>query len=98
MVSERLVVCSLMPMPSSRDAPKFTGRNLREFLVDYEVGTREAGWEESQKCKQLPLYCKKSVRDLVSTFEEVVHGKGWDSLKNKLSDLYQSDYHKPRYS
>ncbi|KAF9508070.1 hypothetical protein BS47DRAFT_1398118 [Hydnum rufescens UP504] len=87
-----------MPMPSSRDAPKFTGRNLREFLVDYEMGTGEAGWDESQKCKQLPLYCKKAVRDLISTFEEVTSGHGWDALKKRLSDLYQPDYHKPHYT
>ncbi|KAF9521213.1 hypothetical protein BS47DRAFT_1357118 [Hydnum rufescens UP504] len=85
-------------MISERDAPKFTGRNLREFLADYEVGTGEAGWDESQKCKQLPLYCKKAVRDLTSTFEEVTSGHGWDALKKRLSDLYQPDYHKPHYT
>ena len=96
--SERLIVRSSMPMPSSRDAPRFTGKNLREFLADYEIGTSGAGWDESQKCKRLPLYCKRPMRDLIGTFDEVVNGKDWASLKRKLSDLYHPDYYRPRYT
>lgn len=87
-----------MPMPSSRDAPKFTGKNLREFLADYEIGTGEAGWSEDQKCKQLPLYCSRKVRDLVSTYEEVISGQHWSTLKRRLLDSFHPEYFRPRYS
>jgi hypothetical protein len=87
-----------MPMPSSEGAPKFNGRNLKEFLNDYEIGTEEAGWDERQKCTNLPLYCKRPMRDLISTFEEVISGHGWSSLKRKLSNHYHPDIYRPRYS
>ena len=96
--SERWIVRSSMPMPSSGDAPRFTGKNLKEFLSDYEIGTEEAGWDERHRCTKLPLYCKRPMRDLISTFEEVASGQGWESLKKKLADHYHPDIYKPRYS
>jgi hypothetical protein len=93
--SKKLVVKSSMPMPSSRDAPRFAGKNLREFLADYKIGTGEAGWTEHQKCRQLPLYCKCPMR---CTFEEVVSTNNWTSLKKKLSDLYHPEYYQPHYT
>ncbi|KAF9505241.1 hypothetical protein BS47DRAFT_1368225 [Hydnum rufescens UP504] len=54
---DTMMVRAAMPMPSSRDAPRFTGKNLQEFLADYEIGTSEAGWTDKKKCSQIPLYC-----------------------------------------
>ena len=76
-----VVVCSAMPMPSSCDAPHFTGQNLHEFLADFEVCTGEARWNEEAKCRQLPYYCKHYMQDLVHTFPEVRNGSGWETLK-----------------
>ncbi|KAF9504700.1 hypothetical protein BS47DRAFT_1368609 [Hydnum rufescens UP504] len=75
-----------MPMPSSRDAPRFTGKNLREFLADYEIGTSEAGWTDKKKCSQIPLYCRQSIQHLVSTLEEQL-AKYYQEYKTQVEYL-----------
>jgi hypothetical protein len=94
---EVLVMRSAMPMPSAVDAPTFTGKNLRIFLNDYNVGTSEAGWPDPKKCERLPFYCSSKPRLSVVKMAAFKAGD-WKALEKELATHYHLEEYQPKYS
>lgn len=86
-----------MPLPSSLDAPRFDGTNLREFLTNYTIATEEVGWTNEQRCRRLPLYANTTQRDFIEALEEVTTGVDWNALQDRLKEYYH-ETRQPRFT
>lgn len=86
-----------MPMPSSRHAPQFRGRNLRAFLDDYNIATKGAGWNDAQKCKYLHTYCSRNTRELVRKLNSRSRND-WNATVRDLLSYYHAEDRPERYT
>ena len=87
----------VMPMPSSDQAPRFKGNNLRSFLEDYNMATGNAGWTNRQKCKNIYMYCNRETRNLVRKLGPQERGN-WKGTIEALHKLYIGDEYADKYS
>ena len=87
----------VMPMPSSDDAPKFRGTNLRSFLEDYNMVADNAAWTDKQKCEHIFKYCTNDTRDLVRALEPRKRGN-WADTMVMLREMYIGDEHAAKYT
>ncbi|KAM0321850.1 hypothetical protein ACHAQA_009855 [Verticillium albo-atrum] len=67
---------AMMPMPGSSSAPRFTGDNLREFLIDYEDACRLAGLGEKEKVANITVYIDKDDRYLIEPLVRTAQAEG----------------------
>jgi hypothetical protein len=82
--------------PHSRDAPRFKGKRILCFLVEYEFCTTAAHLTASQTICQITHYCDlKSERFIESLCE--YNEEDWDASKSHLLEFYPSEEEKPNY-
>ncbi|KAF8310321.1 hypothetical protein DL93DRAFT_2035738, partial [Clavulina sp. PMI_390] len=86
-----------MPFPSSTDAPRFKGNNLKSFLEDYNISTEGAGWSDKKKCENLHSYCSSKARDFVKKLPERKRGD-WPATVKRLVQFYTAGDPSERYS
>lgn len=86
-----------MPLPRSRDAPRFNGHQLKQFLGDYELAAEEAGWSNRKMCKELYKYCNRGEADLVEQFDET-NGDDWNAMRKALERYHGTDLTKKKQS
>ena len=86
-----------MPMPSSLDAPQFTGCNLLRFLDDYEMAADNVGWTDEQKCDHIYKYCVWEEKSLIKAL--CPHKEGdWKGTVEMMKQLYSGKDHTDKYS
>lgn len=80
-----------MPIPRSKEAPRFKGdpKKLVDFLEDFETCALTAKLDSDGKCKQVVRYVSEEVRDLIETLDSF-DNKDWKALKSELLKLYGS--------
>lgn len=88
---------SAMPMPSSDQAPRFKGSNLRSFLEDYNMVADSAGWTGRQKCEHVFMYCNRETRELVRKLKPRERGN-WIGTMQMLHQLYLADDRNDKYT
>jgi hypothetical protein len=75
--------------PTDANAPIFDGRNITEFLEEYNFECDRVCWNEETRKLQLPYFCtqryKAFVRKLPSYYNKEV---SWESYQKELSSLY----------
>ncbi|KAF8304849.1 hypothetical protein DL93DRAFT_2026686, partial [Clavulina sp. PMI_390] len=86
-----------MPNPHSRDAPRFRGKHLRQFLEDYNTSANNAGWNDERKCEELVNYCSGTARDIVAEDIPEVDKRDWEGVKQRLFELYDPKGGRHRY-
>ena len=77
----------VMPAPGQPGAPEFTGEEVSEFLDHWEMFCEDYGFNGDEKCRRLPRYCTKPVKELV----EILSGyadRNWNMLKKELKELF----------
>ena len=79
-----------MPIPSSDQAPRFRGNNLKRFLEDYNIAAEGAGWSDEQKCENLHSYCGHHTREIVKKLPERKR-LDWGATKQRLIELYVAE-------
>ena len=87
-----------MPIPTDGKAPRFTGKDIKGFLIDYDALCTQAGYTDNQKCTNFPRYCKKEVRDFVKYLDQVLNPGTFDDLKRVLKIYYGPSDHKKNYT
>jgi hypothetical protein len=90
LVTQMRSPASPMPMPSSEQAPRFKGSNLRSFLDDYDMAADGARWTSRQKCKNIYKYCTGSTRNFVRKLEARRDGD-WNGTVKALMEFYPPD-------
>src|SRR6266436_3726923 len=80
-VNVHLNMLSQMPSPH--------GKNIEEFLTEYEHFAEHANLTENKKCQEIRIYFtkrEKRILDVLSGYRE----ENWRSLKRELHSLYMS--------
>ena len=86
-----------MPSPRSKTAPRFNGKNLTEFINEYEIHAKAAMLEKDEKAKLLMSYLSMKIRHTVEDLPEF-KAKNWDKMVERLNRLYYSADHRYRPS
>ncbi|OSX64603.1 hypothetical protein POSPLADRAFT_1135772, partial [Postia placenta MAD-698-R-SB12] len=77
-----------MPAPGSRRAPKFRGKGLEAFLVDFEKLAKRAGLKDGDLPTEVLSYCSTSVRELLRRNAKF-KGKDWEDAKKAMRLFYR---------
>src|SRR5271156_4631051 len=64
-----------MPGRHSRDAPRFKGKCLDDFLHDFEALASLAGLNDKQKCQWIAVYSKDHARNFIETLKSFNDGE-----------------------
>ena len=81
-----------MPAPRAKEAPRFKGEYLKDFLDEFEILAKAAGISDAERCDYLTRYCccdksgfdhKRFVKGLKEYLET-----DWKKLKACLAKCY----------
>jgi hypothetical protein len=81
-----------MPAPRAKEAPRFKGEYLKDFLDEFEILAKAAGISDAERCDYLARYCcrdksgfdhKRFVKGLKEYLET-----DWKKLKARLAKCY----------
>src|SRR6266436_8298817 len=95
-VNVHLNMLSRMPAPRGKSILRFRGKNIEEFLSEYEHFAEHANLTENKKCQEIRIYFakrEKHVLDVLSGYRE----ENWRSLKRELHSLYTLLFEKRTY-
>ena len=82
----------LMPAPRVKEAPRFKGEYLKDFLDEFEILAKAAGISDAEHCDYLTHYCccdksgfdhKRFIKGLKEYLET-----DWKKLKTRLTKCY----------
>ncbi|HEU4342387.1 MAG TPA: retropepsin-like aspartic protease [Candidatus Binatia bacterium] len=80
-------VYGVMPRPGQPGALHFDGRNVTEFLENWDLECNVFGYSADDKCTHLPSYCDKTLRKVVKDLPGYAN-KNWDTLQLDLKGLF----------
>ena len=69
MATAAVRVSAAMPRPGQPGALSFDGMEVTEFLERWNFECEDFGIADTQKCRRLPYYCVKEVKDIVEYLE-----------------------------
>jgi hypothetical protein len=78
---------AIMPRPGQPGAMEFDGRNVTEFLEDWDLQCEDYGLSGPQKCARFPNYCTPTVKELVKLLPGYTT-PDWDVLRASLKEAY----------
>src|SRR5271154_5968512 len=78
-----------MPGRHSRDAPKFRGKRLDDFLHDFEALATLAGLDDKHKCRWIAAYSKENARNFIETLDSFDKGD-YTTLIKDLKENFPS--------
>ena len=81
------VVYAVMPRPGQSGALHFDGRNVIEFLENWDLECNIFGYSPGEKCLHLPSYCEKTLRNVVKDLLGYI-ARDWSVLQNDLKALF----------
>ena len=81
-----------MPAPRSREAPRFKGKYIKEFLDEFETLAKAAGISDKERCHYLARYCREDKKHFdhkrfVKSLQEYQE-ENWPELKKTLELSY----------
>ena len=82
-----------MPSPRSKTAPRFNGKNLTEFVNEYNIHAKAAMLDKEEKAKLLMSYLSTKIKRTVEDLPEFKANE-WDKMLDPLNRLYYSADHK----
>ena len=77
----------IMPRPGQPGAMEFDGRNVTEFLDEWNLECEDFGLGATQRCARFPNYCIPTIKDTVKILPGYL-AKDWVMLQNDLRKLY----------
>src|SRR5258708_23243956 len=95
-VNVHLNMLSRMPSPRGKSSLRFRGKNIEEFLMEYEHFAEHANLTEEKKCQEVRIYFARKEKRVLDVLEGYVTGN-WRSLKRELRSLYTSSAEKKTY-
>src|SRR5258708_16806681 len=95
-VNVHLNMLSRMPSPRGKSSLRFRGKNIEEFLMEYEHFAEHANLTEEKKCQEIRIYFAKKEKRVLDVLEGYLTGN-WRSLKRELRSLYTSSSEKRTY-
>src|SRR6266436_4350312 len=87
---------SLMPSPSGKDSLHFQGKDIEDFLSEYEHFAAHASLTNEVKCQEIRIYFSKKERHVLDVLDSYAR-EDWRALKQDLCSLYTSSAEKRTY-
>ena len=94
--THKLNMLSRMPSPHGRNSLWFQGRDVEDFLSEYEHFAEHANLMEDMTCREIRVYFSKRERRVLDVLDSYAHGD-WGALKQDLRSLYTSLAEKRTY-
>jgi len=88
------VIGATMPRPGQPGAMKFDGKNISEFLEEWNIECEDFGLGDAQRCARFPNYCTPEIKDTVKILPGYIT-TDWALLQSDVKRLYWP-HDKPR--
>jgi len=92
----QLNMLSRMPSPRGKSSLRFRGKDIDEFLSEYEHAAEHANLTDEKKCEEIRIYFARKEKRVLDILEGYVRGD-WRNLKRELRSLYTSSAEKKSY-
>src|SRR5258708_27871989 len=92
----KLNMISLMPSPCGKDSLHFQGKDIEDFLSEYEHFAAHTSLTDEVKCQEIRIYFSKKERHVLDVLDSYARGD-WRALKQDLRSLYTSLAEKRTY-
>ena len=92
----QLNVLSRMPSPRGKNALRFRGKDIEDFLTEYEHAADHANLTDEKKCEEIRIYFAKKEKRVIDVLDGFIHGD-WRALKRELRSLYTSSAERKTY-
>src|SRR6266436_6923211 len=76
--------------------PGIHGKNILEFLMEYEHAAEHANLMNEKKCQELRIYFMKKEKHILDVLEGYIN-EDWQELRKELMSLYTSSEEKKTY-
>ncbi|KAJ3831351.1 hypothetical protein F5878DRAFT_667646 [Lentinula raphanica] len=101
-LSQRPAIIMPMPVPGMPDAPKFEGRDAKEFLEQIEAHGHRAGiTDQDRLVDYIVRYSSRSIRSdirFMPEFDAEVENKTWSAAKRMLLQMFSAHEEPPDVS
>ena len=87
---------SHMPSPHSKNSLQFCGKDIEEFLTEYEHAAEHANLTDEKRCEEIRIYFSRKEKQVLEVLDGYVQGD-WRSLKRELRSLYTSSAERKMY-
>ena len=87
---------SRMPGIHGKNSLHFRGKNILEFLMEYEHAAKHANLTNKKKCQELRIYFMKKEKCILDVLEGYIN-ENWQELRKELMSLYTSLEEKKTY-
>src|SRR2546423_1264510 len=78
---------AVMPRPGQPGAMQFDGKNITEFLEEWNIECEDFGLDEPQRCVRFPNYCIPTIKETVKLLPGYVT-PDWTTLQADVKKLY----------
>ncbi len=85
-----------MPGIHGKNSLHFHGKNILEFLMEYEHAAEHANLMNEKKCQELRIYFTKKEKHILDVLEGYIN-EDWQELRKELMSLYTSSEEKKTY-
>ncbi|KAJ3816901.1 hypothetical protein F5880DRAFT_1633931 [Lentinula raphanica] len=101
-LSQRPAIIMPMPVPGMPDAPKFEGRDAKEFLEQIEAHGQRAGiTDQDRLVDYIVRYSSRAIRSdirFMPEFDAEVENKTWSAAKRMLLQMFSAHEEPPDVS
>ncbi|KAJ3749821.1 hypothetical protein EV360DRAFT_56727 [Lentinula raphanica] len=98
-MSQRPALIMPMPVPGMPDAPKFEGKDTREFLEQIEAHGMRAGITDPNRLVDyIVRYSSRSIKNdirFMPEFDPEIEGKTWDEASKMLLQMFSAHEEPP---
>ncbi len=85
-----------MPSPRGKSSLHFRGKDVDDFLTEYEHFAGHANLTDEKKCEEIRIYFSKREKHVLDVLEGYQRGD-WSQLKSELKSLYMSSAERKTY-
>ena len=89
-------ILSRMPSPRGKNSLRFRGKDIEDFLTEYEHFAEHANLTSEKKCEEIRIYFAKKEKRVLDVLKGYLSGD-WRALKRQLKSLYTSSAEKRTY-
>ena len=89
-------VLSHMPSPHGKSSLRFHGKDIDDFLSEYEHFAVHANLTDEMRCEEIRIYFSKKEKWVLDVLEGYQSGD-WNMLKGELKSLYTSSVEQRTY-
>lgn len=77
----------IMPRPGQPGAMQFDGKNITDFLDEWNIECDDFGMTAAQRCARFPYYCTTKIKDTVKLLPGYL-APNWTTLQSDVKKLY----------